>query len=234
MALFNDTEQPQRNQYLQANPSAKPDANTGWMGPSNISGNVGAGGFTGGNISQMQSNPPSQVQNGTALGSIAQGGGFQQPQNQVGHDGTFNGMNREQWRDKWMSSGRMSPEQMQQKLTEMGATNAGRGDIWTTPFGETYDLGMGYKTGNPMAAWTPVQGMFGGGQQGQQGGMLGGGYMGGVMQQIMQMLSSGNTGATPINALQNQMQPNSQSSYFSSMNQQPSHNPNLIQSFLGR
>lgn len=99
----------------------------------------------------------------------------------VGHDGTYNGMNREQWRDAWMSSGKMSQDEMTNKLLSMGATNAGRGDYWTTPFGETYDLGMGYKTGNPTAAWTPVSGPSGSGSVGSGaggGGGTGGGGMG--------------------------------------------------------
>lgn len=101
-------------------------------------------------------------------------GGFPQPQTgvNVGHDGTYNGMNREQWRDAWMGSGQMSQDQMKQKLTEMGATPSARGDVWTTPYGETYDLGIGFKTGNPTAGWTPITG--GGG--GTAGGPAGGGY----------------------------------------------------------
>ena len=222
MALFSNPqgeERPRENQYLQANPATQPNANTSWMSPS--SGDSGSPGVS--NIAQSQPNPPSQVSNGTMLGSIAQG-------NQVGHDGTFNGMNREQWRDKWMSSGRMSQDEMQRKLTEMGATNAGRGDIWTTPFGETYDLGIGYKTGNPMAAWTPVSGAQNqiqnqasmlGTPQAQGGGMLNGG----MMQQIMQMLQS-------QGGMQQQSVPQ-QSNYFQNMQQQPTRNNDLIQGYLG-
>lgn len=100
----------------------------------------------------------------------------------VGHDGVYNGMNREQWRDAWMGSGKMSQDQMTQKLTEMGAAPTGRGDTWTTPYGETYDLGIGWKTGNPTAGWTPSGG--GGGGVGGGGGisdMVSGGGSGGGM-----------------------------------------------------
>lgn len=81
----------------------------------------------------------------------------------VGHDGTFNGQNREQWRDAWMGSGKMTQDEMTNKLLSMGAKNEGRGDYWTTPFGETYDLGIGFKTGTPTAGWTPVAGPGGSG-----------------------------------------------------------------------
>lgn len=79
MALYSsflgnvDSQQPQQNQYLTGNPTTQMGANTDWM-------NQGSGidmsknsGFNGGNISQTQSNPPSQVSNGTMLGSIAAG-----------------------------------------------------------------------------------------------------------------------------------------------------------------
>ena len=73
MALFDsmqqNSDQPQRNQYLTDNPATNDNANTSWMTPSDS---------TGGNtksVAQSQPNPPSQVSNGTALGSIAQGNG---------------------------------------------------------------------------------------------------------------------------------------------------------------
>lgn len=61
-------QQPQQNQYLTGNPATQPEANTSWMNPTDTSG----GGLTG-NIAQTQPNPPSQVSNGTMLGSIAAG-----------------------------------------------------------------------------------------------------------------------------------------------------------------
>lgn len=73
MALFDsmqqNSEQPQRNQYLQDNPATQDNANTSWMSPSDSS-----GGNTK-SVAQSQPNPPSQVSNGTMLGSIAQGSG---------------------------------------------------------------------------------------------------------------------------------------------------------------
>ena len=76
MALFSSADQvpktsqnPQQNQYLQADPNTKSDANTSWMNP------TGNTGFNGGNqnAAQAQANPPSQVSNGTMLGSVASG-----------------------------------------------------------------------------------------------------------------------------------------------------------------
>lgn len=112
--------------------------------------------------------------NGTGVAPAAPTASTAPASPNVGHDGTYNGMNREQWRDQWMSSGQMSQDQMQQKLTAMGATPTGRGDTWTTPYGETYDLGIGYKTGNPTAGWTAVDGSGGSGAGGSSGGAGGG------------------------------------------------------------
>lgn len=71
MALFDsmeqDNQQPQKNQYLQSDPNTDANANTSWMSPSDNTGK------SSGNVAQSQPNPPSQVSNGTMLGSIAQG-----------------------------------------------------------------------------------------------------------------------------------------------------------------
>ena len=75
MGLFGSPQQaqktdqkPQQNQYLTANPATDNNANTNWMSPSDSTGNSG-----GNSVAQSQPNPPSQVSNGTMLGSIAQG-----------------------------------------------------------------------------------------------------------------------------------------------------------------
>lgn len=63
------SQRPQENQYLTGNPSTDNNAQTSWMNPDSSS----EGGWNTGNIAQQQSNPPSQVSNGTMLGSIAAG-----------------------------------------------------------------------------------------------------------------------------------------------------------------
>jgi len=76
MALFASSDNPQvnneeinKNQYLTKNPNTASDANTSWMGQSSDSSPSGSNR----NIAQSQPNPPSQVSNGTVLGSIASG-----------------------------------------------------------------------------------------------------------------------------------------------------------------
>jgi hypothetical protein len=68
-----------KNQYLTGDPNTQNNANTVWMNPSqgsNTTGINGGGGFN--NVAQQQPNPPSQVSNGTMLGSIAAGNVSQQ------------------------------------------------------------------------------------------------------------------------------------------------------------
>lgn len=101
------------------------------------------GGFTGADTGGMGQAPPTV-----------------QPVN-VGHDGTYDGQNREQWRDAWMGQGQMSQQQMTDWLTQHGAQSLNGTDKWRTPFGEDYDLGIAWKTGTPTAGWTALQGGMG-------------------------------------------------------------------------
>jgi hypothetical protein len=79
------------------------------------------------------------------------------PAASVGHDGTYNGKTREQWRDSWMSQGGgMTQQQVDQWMAQNGATKVGDNGTFTTPFGENLDLGIGYKSGNVSAGWTPT------------------------------------------------------------------------------
>ncbi len=93
-----------------------------------------------------------------------------QKMEQVGHDGVWNGMNREQWRDAWMSQGTMDAQAMDAWMASHGATKMGDNGTFLTPFGEVLDLGTGYKTGHPTAGWTPPGGGGGGGGTGAGGG----------------------------------------------------------------
>ena len=77
----------------------------------------------------------------------------------VGHDGTYNGMTREQWRDAWMGMGSgMTREQVDAWMAANGATKQAGNGTFLTPFGESLDLGTGYRSGNVSAGWTPVTG----------------------------------------------------------------------------
>lgn len=130
-------------------------------------------------------------------------GGFQQPQGpgpmagmqpqqtgQVGHDGSFNGQNREQWRDAWMSSGEHSVDSMKAWMAQNGGTLQSDNGTFMTPFGESMDLGFnarGAAAGNGKIK--PIWGGGGGGGDAQAttmgpgagglGGLGGGGGYGG-------------------------------------------------------
>jgi hypothetical protein len=80
----------------------------------------------------------------------------------VGHDGNYNGMTREQWRDAWMRQGQLTPQAADSWLRSNGAqqVNAANG-TWSTPFGETYDMQIGRKAalasgGTVTAGWLGV------------------------------------------------------------------------------
>jgi hypothetical protein len=88
--------------------------------------------------------------------------GFQaQPQGantwQVGHDAsTPEGMNREQWRDAWMGSGTSNNQMMDQWLAQHGGQRMNESGVVRTPFGETLDMGIAYKTGQGRPGWTDI------------------------------------------------------------------------------
>ena len=86
----------------------------------------------------------------------------------VGHNGTTaGGLNREQYRDKWMSSGVKDMAGMKAWLAENGGTLDSDNGTVTTPFGEQIDMGgnaRGSAAGNGQltTAWTGVGGDGGG------------------------------------------------------------------------
>lgn len=85
------------------------------------------------------------------------------PTQQVGHDGTINGMTREQYRDAWMSSGATNTQAMDAFLAAHGGRRLNDSGVVTTPFGETLDMGGAFRSGHGSAAWS---GMDGGGNGG--------------------------------------------------------------------
>lgn len=91
---------------------------------------------------------------------------------QVGHDGTINGMNREQWRDAWQSSGVTNKAQAQEWLAKNGGRWVADNGTIQTPFGETGDMLIAARTGNGRAGWL-------GDGSGQTGGGAFGAAMGG-------------------------------------------------------
>lgn len=80
------------------------------------------------------------------------------PNQQVGHDGSINGMTREQYRDAWMSSGVDSVAGMQDWLAKNGGNMVAANGTVVTPFGETLDMGGNAKgsmagNGKLVTAW---------------------------------------------------------------------------------
>lgn len=108
------------------------------------------------------------------LGRNAGGNDYMvQQQRQVGHDGrsAVGGLNREQWRDSWMSSGLPIEEFIKQN----GGTlvNPKNGTV-LTPFGEELDLVIGKTAGGNTHGWTASAGMRGASSNLSGGGSGGG------------------------------------------------------------
>lgn len=163
MALYNSMlgydQQPQRNQYLTGNPSTQPEANTLWMDQSQRSENTG---ITGGggmpNISQQQPTPPSQVPNGTMLGSIAAGnvgqympGGYDQAK--------FNdpslGTSTKYQVGRILSKYPPGPDGLRaasQELSALGISVIGK-DTIRLPDGTTVDVGNSFSDPNAQHTW---------------------------------------------------------------------------------
>lgn len=98
----------------------------------------------------------------------------------VGHnDTTTGGLNREQWRDKWLSNGQTDMAGLQRFLAENGGTLLSENGTVTTPFGDTLDIGANARTGTITPAWTQVGAASDG--PGASGGGIAGGNMGGGM-----------------------------------------------------
>ncbi len=98
-------------------------------------------------------------------------------------------LSREDWRDQWMGSGPLTPQQADARLRELGATEvSGRSGVWRTPHGEILDVQIGRQGalasgGTITPGWTRTDG-GGGGGGGAAGGAGGrvsgyGGYGGG-------------------------------------------------------
>jgi hypothetical protein len=86
------------------------------------------------------------------------------PRQQVGHDGSVNGWNREQYRDAWMSSGVNSVDAAKQWLGAHGGEWLSDNGTVRTPFGEVLDMGgnaRGSAAGN--GKFTTTWGGSGGG-----------------------------------------------------------------------
>lgn len=63
-------------------------------------------------------------------------------------------LNREDWRDKWMSSGIGNIEGLKQFLSQYGGMLLSDNGTALTPFGEVLDLLIGAKTGRGTPGWT--------------------------------------------------------------------------------
>lgn len=79
-----------------------------------------------------------------------------QQASQVGHNGTFNGQTREQYRDALMGSGITNLAGLQAWLAQHGGVLQSNNGTVMTPFGESIDALIGARTGNGMAGWTGV------------------------------------------------------------------------------
>lgn len=120
---------------------------------------------------QPQGQPPPQ---GNPAAGAPQG--FD-PSQQVGHDGTINGMNREQYRDAWMASGASNPQEMQAFLAQHGGSVVSGNGTVRTPFGE--DLDMMYNARGSAQTGSGGKPTWGGGGGGpaMNGPQMGGGMM---------------------------------------------------------
>lgn len=94
------------------------------------------------------------------------------PVQNVGHTGTAaNGMNREQYRDAWMSSGVTNMDQARAWVAANGGQVLKDNGTIMTPFGESYDMLIGARSGNGQPGWgeissaSGVAGATGGPQQ---------------------------------------------------------------------
>ena len=92
-----------------------------------------------------------------ALSQMSQPPAFD-PYQQVGHDGTINGMNREQYRDAWMSSGVNSVQGAKDWIAKNGGQWVADNGMVRTPFGETLDMGINARgsaagNGSLRAGW---------------------------------------------------------------------------------
>jgi hypothetical protein len=123
-----------------------------------------------GDVQANQGGPGAEVFASDTTGQMAgmqpqQAPGSQMsPGQQVGHDGVYNGQNREQWRDAWMSSGDHTVDSMKAWMAKNGGQWQADNGTVMTPFGESMDLGFnvrGAAAGNGTIK--PIWGGGGGG-----------------------------------------------------------------------
>lgn len=79
----------------------------------------------------------------------------------VGHDGSQNGLSREQYRDAWMSSGVKDMAGLRAWTAQHGGNVLSDNGTVQTPYGEQLDMLIGARTGNGQAGWTAGAGMQG-------------------------------------------------------------------------
>lgn len=87
------------------------------------------------------------------------------PLQQVGHNGSINGLNREQYRDLWGSSGAKNMQDLQNFLnTHGGKLINGKNGTVLTPFGEQIDMlaNAGANDSTTHALWMGAGGVAGG------------------------------------------------------------------------
>ena len=76
-------------------------------------------------------------------------------------------LSRDQWRDKWMSSGTSNLEGLHDFLSQYGGRLEAGNGLVTTPFGDLLDTLEAARTGKGRPGWTPIGG--GGGAAPQPG-----------------------------------------------------------------
>lgn len=83
------------------------------------------------------------------------------PSANVGHDGSQNGLSREQYRDAWMGSGVTDMAGLRAWTAQHGGNVLSDNGTVQTPYGEQLDMLIGARTGNGQAGWTASAGMQG-------------------------------------------------------------------------
>lgn len=109
---------------------------------------------------------------------------------QLGHDGTQNGMTREQYRDALMGSGIRTIDDLKGFLAANGGQLLSDNGTIMTPYGEPIDALIGARTGSGQAGWTGIGGggAAGAGGAGGTGGGAGGGTGSSFQDQVRQQL----------------------------------------------
>lgn len=162
-----ETEQPNQNQN-----SFGPSNQSSTFSSPNQYQNQGVSGVNNQALAPSFTNPGMQVQNAVNNGWVNPGmqqstgalpwqnndtqSSVSNPSWNVGHEGTQNNMNRDQYRDAWMSSGVSNNQMMDQWLAQNGGQRLNDAGVVRTPYGEILDMGMAFKTGQGKPAWTDI------------------------------------------------------------------------------